>query len=315
MKHHHPASPKRLTRPTTGQWRWVLLAFLAGLSTFALVLYTGFSLPRKYIVRFHAEHMRPPSLGASRPMKPARPTYRREYLPAQALPRNMVAVVAAQHVREAPLLWDYELSLEYTFLAFERVYSVVRSAKTHWDFIESYPFVLPPVYCCGSGARGGGSGNASSGYGYGEDEEGGAWESQGLQDMVAALEASGGLQDPSDIVFKLSGGYQIPRGDFLEEVLANPNFDVWGRFTGGEADTFLPFMWAMRWGHFREYYGQSVAGRGEFVEGGGEGGMPGTTRKASRHLLEYIQRNSLAVYNASYLHVVGRVGENEFVYF
>jgi hypothetical protein len=69
----------------------------------------------------------------------------------------------------------------------------------------------------------------------------------------------------------------------------------------------------MRWGHFKEYYGQKVVGRGELMEGGGT--MPSNTKESTHHLLEYIERNGLAVYNASYLHVVGRVGENEFVYF
>lgn len=225
--------------------------------------------------------------------------------PSGAPPPTLVALVTTAYSdrnaerRER----EYALGLEYVFFAFDRVYALV-SSPTPWAFVESFPFARPPVYF-------------SSEY-----TQKSAQESDGLHAMVKDLEDAGLSGD--DIVFKVSGRYQIVRSDFIEEVVTHPDFDVWAKPFGawhlddsgrhvveqGEKKIFT-FFWAMRWRYFRDLYTFVDLDKLETYENVGWRGYDIET-----YAMDYIKGNGLRLYNSTCLHVLTNIDNRGFlVYF
>jgi hypothetical protein len=199
---------------------------------------------------------------------------------------------------------EYALGLEYVFYTFDRVYALV-SSPTPWAFIESFPFTRLPTYFTSRYAQKS------------------AQESDGLRAMVKGLEGAGLSGD--DIVFKVSGRYQIVRSDFIQEVRDNPNFDVWAKPFGAwhldgsgrhvvepGGKKIFTFFWAMRWRYFRDLYTYIPLDKLETYDG--NKGWLGYDIES--YAMDYIKENGLRLFNSTCLHVLTNIDNRGFlVYF
>ena len=222
------------------------------------------------------------------------------------LPRNMIAIVTAafSSIESERREKEYRLGLGYIFSSFDRVFGLVSSAKP-WEFINAYPFENKPTYFMSN---------------YSQKS---AQESHGLREISRSL-LRADIND-EDIIFKISGRYQIARSDFLEEVLLNPDYDVWGKAFGswhldndgkhvvlpGDSKIFT-FLWAMRWKHFSDLYTNVDLNKLETYDG--NKGWFGYDIES--YVMDYVKSRGLKMFRTSYLHVVSNIDNRGFlVYF
>jgi hypothetical protein len=151
-----------------------------------------------------------------------------------------------------------------------------------------------------------------------------AKESAGLRQLVRELAAANASLDDDSVVFKASGRYQVARNDFLEDVLANPQYDVWAKpfgawalsergehvITPGDAKVFT-FLFAMRWRFFRDLYAHVDIEKLETHDTVPSKGWRGYDIET--YVMDFIREKGLRLWRAQYLHVVANIDNRGFL--
>ncbi len=230
--------------------------------------------------------------------------------PRAAAPASAVAVVTAAYkagaADEARRDGEYRRGLAYFFAQFARVVGVV-SASDEWPLARAFPFTALVTY------------EPSAQY-----SQKSAKESEGLRLLVASLANANTSIDDDAIVFKASGRYHIVREDFIEAVVANPDFDAWARpygawhldeqgqhvITPGDNKIFT-FYFAMRWRHFRAMYETVDLDKLESFDTVPSKGWKGYDIES--YTMDYIKEKALRLFRVPYLHVVANIDNRGFL--
>lgn len=228
--------------------------------------------------------------------------------PQAIAPQNYFAIVTTSYnVADAPGRdREYALALPYFFSHFPRRVAGLVSASAPWPRAARHQWAHLSYFVPPAGLT-----------------QKSAMESAGLRQLVRELAAGVPLDDDA-VVFKASGRYQVARNDFLEDVLANPQYDVWAKpfgawalsergehvITPGDAKVFT-FLFAMRWRFFRDLFANVDIEKLETHDTVPSKGWRGYDIET--YVMDYIREKGLRLWRAQYLHVVANIDNRGFL--